>query len=258
MLRAFWRDPIANGLLLSISLHLAVLALVQPAPGGGGAQSVVISARLVSAETPKPASDSQLGPESQPPKPSAPIVEVKPAVVPPVKPLPLLTSNVPSPAPPLPVAPAKVEPPVVVPNAIANPVPAVVMAPPLPVQPAHNVEGPVAVANSTTSAPFSVGIDTNWYLARQVDVHARALDSVQPVYPEEAHRRGLEGTLKLMLKIDDLGHVRDVEVVEADYPGVFDAAAVEAFKNARFQPALKDGRPVRYQAFIRVVFKLHD
>jgi len=84
------------------------------------------------------------------------------------------------------------------------------------------------------------------------------MDSIVPDYPDQARRRNQEGSLKLRVKIDDLGRVRDVEVVEADLPGVFDEAALEAFRNARFQPAMKDGRPVRYQAYIRVVFKLRD
>jgi len=84
------------------------------------------------------------------------------------------------------------------------------------------------------------------------------MDSIVPNYPDQARRRNQEGSLKLRVKIDDLGRVRDVEVVEADLPGVFDEAALDAFRNARFHPAMKDGRPVRYQAYIRVVFKLRD
>jgi protein TonB len=103
-----------------------------------------------------------------------------------------------------------------------------------------------------------IGIDTNWYQARQVDNQPKAIGVIEPVYPEEAKRRNQEGTLKLMLKIDDLGRVQSAEVVEATPSGVFDAAALEAFKSARFQPAMREGRPVRYQAFIRVDFKLKD
>jgi len=93
-------------------------------------------------------------------------------------------------------------------------------------------------------------------VARQVDQHPRAIGEITPEYPEAARLRGQEGSLKLMLKIDDLGRVREVEVVEATHPGVFDAAALQAFRAGRFHPALKDGRPVRYQATIRVEFKL--
>ena len=82
--------------------------------------------------------------------------------------------------------------------------------------------------------------------------------SVAALKHAEAKRRNIEGTLKLMLKIDDLGRVQSAEVVEATSPGVFDEAALAAFRNAKFQPAMKEGRPVRYQAYFRVDFKLKD
>ena len=103
-----------------------------------------------------------------------------------------------------------------------------------------------------------IGIDTNWYLARQVDNQPKAIGQIEPTYPEDAKRRNIEGTLKLMLKIDDLGRVQSAEVVEATPPDVFDEAALTAFRGAHFRPAMKDGRSVRYQAYIRVEFKLKD
>ena len=50
-----------------------------------------------------------------------------------------------------------------------------------------------------------IGIDTTWYVARQVDHHPKVIGVIEPAYPEEAKRRNIEGSLKLMLKIDDLG-----------------------------------------------------
>ena len=248
-----WRprldQPIASSLLLSLSLHLLLLVLVQPAPGGGERGTLVINARLA-----MPAADI---PEAVPQAPAEPVPEAAaetaaPPVVPPEKTAqPLLTSSVPSPAPPLPVPPAPL--PVATPAKAAAPATA-----PQATAASAPATTPRNGAGAGASAPFSVGIDTTWYLARQVDVHARSLGAVVPDYPDEARRRNQEGSLKLMVKIDDLGRVRDVEVVEADLPGVFDEAALEAFRNARFQPAMKDGRPVRYQAYIRVVFRLRD
>lgn len=254
---AAWRlrldEPITSALLLSLSLHLALLAVVQPASGGGGTGPLVIQARLQGETAEALPALPDVPPEMEP-VPSAPIESAPQTATPPAStPETLLTSSVPSPAPPLPLPPVE-----------AHPDSSTPPAPPLPAVPA------IAVATGQTGAPVAspqttgdgaslgVGLDTTWYLARQVDTHARAVDSVVPDYPHEARRRNLEGTLKLMVKIDDLGRVRDVEVVEADLPGVFDEAAMEAFRQARFHPAMKDGRPVRYQAYIRVIFKLND
>lgn len=265
-----WRqrlnDPIATGLLLSLSLHLLLLALVQPATGGGGMETFVINARLETAtKEPEPLLESTPEPIPEPPQPE-PIRLPEPRPEPPpvapetapAKPVePLLTSNVPSPAPPLPV-PRAPDPPA----PVSAPASVTAVSPPAPAVPAETRAVVAPAASATTrngaSAPIGVGIDTTWYLARQVDTHARAAGSITPDYPDEARRRNQEGTLKLMVKIDDLGRVRDVEVVEADLPGVFDESALEAFRKARFHPAMKDGRPVRYQAYIRVVFKLRD
>ncbi len=259
---AQWRrrldQPIATTLMLSLSLHLALLILVQPAPGGGEEMTAtVIQARLVSpvAEPMATVPEVPVEPATDMPPPPTPEEEVKPptqALMPP-----LLTSTVPSPAPPLPVAPTPIpETRAPIPAAESRPPPttaAAIGATPAAVSPAA---GPPA--HRETSPTLGLGLDTTWYLARQVDKAARATDSIVPDYPEDARRRNQEGTLKLMVKIDDLGRVREVEVVEADIPGLFDAAALEAFRDARFQPAMKDGRPVRYQAYIRVVFRLRD
>lgn len=247
--------PIYNTLLLSLSLHLALLALIQPAPGGGGMETLVIQARLAAPEDKAPEPLPEALPETAPEVVPEPAAVVKPPIQPAKAPEPLLTSHVPSPAPPLPVAPTPVE---TAPEPIpAPPVAAVpVKAPPVATMAQAAPSAPAAP--NGMSAPIGIGIDTNWYLARQVDAHARAQGSIVPDYPDQARRRNQEGTLKLMVKIDDLGRVRDVEVVESDLPGVFDDAALEAFRNARFHPAMKDGRPVRYLAYIRVVFKLRD
>jgi protein TonB len=255
--------PIYNTLLLSLSLHLALLALIQPAPGGGGMETLVIQARLAEPQDKAPEPLPEAPPETVPEVVPDPVEEVKPPIQPAKAPEPLLTSHVPSPAPPLPVAPIPVET-VPEPMRTPTPTPQVAATPatePVKAAPVATI-APVApsapAAPNGTSVPIGIGIDTNWYLARQVDVQARAQGSIVPEYPDQARRRNQEGTLKLMVKIDDLGRVRDVEVVEADLPGVFDEAALEAFRNARFHPAMKDGHPKRYQAYIRVVFKLRD
>lgn len=249
---AFKRDPISSSLLLSLSLHLSLLALVQPAPGGGGMpETTIISARLLNAP-PSPTASAAVEPEIEPVQVSGEQQPV-PASPPQASP-PLLTSNVPSPAPAIPVAPSPPETRVQEPH---PPAPGVTVAA-AQAAAAPQAAGGAAAAPQNSLAPIGIGLDDNWYLARQVDTHARALGPINPDYPEDARRREIEGTLKLMLRIDALGRVRDVEVVEAEHPGVFDEAAIEAFRNARFQPAMKDGRPVRYQAYVRVVFRLKD
>ncbi|MEW5770729.1 MAG: TonB family protein [Pseudomonadota bacterium] len=229
------RQPLARSLAVSLALHLALLAVLQPLPAYVGQEAVVIRARL---QTPR-------APERE----SVPEEEVV-AVAPPL-PIPPKPTSLPEPAP---TTLASERPaPVKVPEPAVQPPPPPQAAPPAPAQPA--LAGPAAPAAPPTLALPSP-IDTTWYQAREVDRHPKAIGTIHPEYPLAARQRGQEGTLKLMVRIDDLGRVQDVEVVESSAPGVFDEAAIKAFRSGRFEPAIKDGRPVRYQAYMRVVFEL--
>ena len=230
--RSRLRQPIVIGLLLSCCLHLLLLAVVRPVPRGDRG-NLVIHARL--AMPPPPVAK----PRRQPPMETAHLPAPPPAVVAAATP-PLADGKAPAPRVALP-APAQATP-----------------SPPEARPVATAVTTSPAAEATRASSPLDVAIDANWYLARQVDVSAKAVGKILPEYPEVARQRNQEGTLKLMLRIDDLGRVREVAVVESDLPGVFDQAALDAFRQAHFQPAMKDGHPVRYQAYIRVTFKLHD
>jgi len=62
------------------------------------------------------------------------------------------------------------------------------------------------------------------------------LVKVNPVYPREAIRSGIEkGEVVAQLFIDDKGLVTDVKIVEADPPGVFDNEVMQALSQWTFQ-----------------------
>lgn len=234
-----------QGLMLSVGLHLALLALVHPMPSTDTGTTLVINARLAPQppQQPPPMEEEATPPDviqdeqQNPPEPLPPL----PAETLPVpRPAPVQQPETPLPAQePMPAQKSETSAQVEQATPAAQPGPAI-------------KEPPVETPALTLPSP----VDVTWYLARQVDKHPRAIGSITPKYPESARQQGKEGSLKLMVKIDDQGQVRDVEVVEAHPPGMFDEAAMEAFRNARFQPAMKDGRPVRYEAYMRVEFKL--
>jgi protein TonB len=229
------RDPITQSLLISLALHLAIAVVFQPVPGVSVSQPLVINARLQQVDSrSEPVQSSQVDAEE-------PVVEVQPKASENI-----LVASTSSPAVPVKESPAPPMP---------SPVPIPAAAPATASVPVNATStGP----SPSISPSLPIGIDTTWYQARQVDHHPKSIGRIEPAYPEEAKRRNIEGTLKLMLKIDDLGRVQSAEVVEATPPGVFDEVALEAFRGAHFQPAMKDGRPVRYQAYMRVEFKLKD
>ena len=60
----------------------------------------------------------------------------------------------------------------------------------------------------------------------------------------------------LWLIVDDQGRPRDIRVVRGLGFGL-DAKAIEAVKQWRFQPAMKDGHPVNVQISVEVGFRLY-
>lgn len=127
-----------------------------------------------------------------------------------------------------------------------------------PAEPAVRAEPeppPVAV-EAVPAVAISTAVDLTYYTARELDVQPRALRTIELVYPVEADRQRLSGTVRLQLKVEADGRVSEVEVVSATLPGVFEASAVQAFRAARFAPAQKDGRPVRAQMLIEVTYDL--
>jgi protein TonB len=67
-------------------------------------------------------------------------------------------------------------------------------------------------------------------------------------------KKGVEALVILRVLIDEQGHVKDIEVVQGEEP--FLAAALEAVKTRRYQPATLDGRPTAVHRLIRVPFRL--
>jgi TonB family protein len=83
-----------------------------------------------------------------------------------------------------------------------------------------------------------------------------AVSSPDPDYTEEARRAKKQGTCVLWLIVDSTGRPRDIKVQRGLGFGL-DAKAVEAVQRWRFQPALKDGRPVDVQISVEVEFHLY-
>jgi TonB family protein len=80
------------------------------------------------------------------------------------------------------------------------------------------------------------------------------LKSVQPNYPAKALNNKLEGWVDVEFTVSEAGKVQDVAVRAASVPGVFEDAAVKAVSQWRYQPILRDARPVPVRTQIRIRF----
>ena len=84
----------------------------------------------------------------------------------------------------------------------------------------------------------------------------RALDTPDPEYSEEARKAKYQGTCILWLIVDPNGRPRDIKVARALGMGL-DEKAIEAVRNWKFSPAMKDGKPVAVQINVEVNFRLY-
>ena len=128
---------------------------------------------------------------------------------------------------------------------VSEPLPASQEPVAAPAQPA--APAPVAQAAGLPTAEI-------YFRGSEVDERALPLNEVNLVYPEQAlvERRG--GVVTLRLKIDHLGALRDVAVVEAHPAGVFENAAIEAVSALKFQAARRNGVPVGSLKTIEIPF----
>jgi len=84
----------------------------------------------------------------------------------------------------------------------------------------------------------------------------RAVYAPDPEYSEEARKAKYQGTVLLWLVVGPDGRSHEVRVQRSLGMGL-DEQAVEAVKKWRFEPALKDGRPVPVQIYVEVNFRLY-
>jgi len=124
-----------------------------------------------------------------------------------------------------------------------------------PAAPAPAASPPApGAAEPLPGVTIASAVDLTYYSARDLDVPPRALREIVPDYPGAADRQRLSGKVRLQLKLEADGRVSDVDVVSAVPPGLFEDSALKAFRDARFAPAQKGGRPVRALVLIEVEY----
>jgi TonB family protein len=81
------------------------------------------------------------------------------------------------------------------------------------------------------------------FIAPQLVFASDSWDSKTPLL-DAARRLGKNGTVVLLIHVDDKGHMVDVKVASEDPPGFnFGAAMLKSFSSAQFIPAFRNGKP---------------
>ncbi len=70
---------------------------------------------------------------------------------------------------------------------------------------------------------------------------------ITPPYPEAALAQGLEGHVTVKFTVTEQGAVQDIVIEESEPPGVFDAQALRAAQQLRFDPRIVIGGAVRVE-----------
>ena len=84
----------------------------------------------------------------------------------------------------------------------------------------------------------------------------KRLRAPAPEYPDNALSQHVAGSVTLQFTVDVSGEPRDIHVVEATPPGVFDRAAIAAIRHWRYAPMIVNGAPVEVPVKTLVRFEL--
>jgi protein TonB len=77
---------------------------------------------------------------------------------------------------------------------------------------------------------------------------------VQPVYPDEARRNGVQGKVVMRAEINSSGDVTELAVISGD--PLLVSAALEAVRQWKYKPYLLNGQPVDVETQVTVAFQL--
>ena len=274
--------------LVSVILHLAVLAAFLPAlrraPPAADKPDKEAAVELLlvekkgagspippSSAAPSPPSAAappqQVQPEkAQPPSPplprkveheSRPEAPVSPAtppqVQPPSPPLPQDAKGELGPTPPAPATP----PPRVAANAAphppaSQPTPEAKPHPPVPPQPkAPPADVPVFNLGGTDSESNAI-VSGDQVIPASPDDAAR---NRPPVYPQQAAMLHQQGTVTVVIHVSPQGTTEGIDILQGSGHILLDRAVLDAVRNWRFLPAVKDGQPVPFDMPMRFVFQ---
>ncbi|MGN0867830.1 MAG: TonB family protein [Oligosphaeraceae bacterium] len=189
-------------------------------------------------ETPPPVELVTLPPPSPAPPPRTPLREPPPPETPPVRKESPAASLPPPPRPILPPPPMLEEIPAESPVALPTPPPReTIPAPPLEEEATDppREEETTAVETPSGDSPYEVS---------QVERLPVAQGGIPVHFPARARRQGVSGQAVVEFVVSRQGVPEQIQVVSASPPGYFEEAAREAVEKARFQPALREGKPV--------------
>ena len=136
--------------------------------------------------------------------------------------------------------------------------------PPPPDEPPPNLPKPtfdsnVSMGMEVGSVDVQVEVSLSGSGGFSQDGEYLPIVKVQPIYPRRAQTRGIEGYVLLEFVVTATGAVRDPIVVEADPPGIFDRAAINAALKFKYKPKVVNGEAIEVGGVRNLIkFELSD
>ncbi len=101
------------------------------------------------------------------------------------------------------------------------------------------------------------GIDNTMSMNTAGD--ARPIVRIEPRYPIQAARDGIEGWVRLSFTINSHGGVEDVTVIDSEPRRVFDREATRALRKWKYKPRMEDGKAVAQTGLtVELAFNLNQ
>jgi protein TonB len=86
----------------------------------------------------------------------------------------------------------------------------------------------------------------------------KLLEMKPPIYPPRCLRMGIEGRVRLRVLVGEDGRPQDAAVGTSSGDAGLDQAALDAVREWRFEPAKRNGVPVRAWCIVPITFSLDD
>jgi len=133
--------------------------------------------------------------------------------------------------------------------------------PPTPPPPEMDNAAPdtSSVAVSAVKVDANINLSASGFGLQTADGEYLPIVKVQPIYPQRALSRGIEGYVIVEFTVTKQGTTRDIHVVEAKPTGIFDRAAMQAAAKFKYKPRVIDGEPIEVPGVRNIIrFELEE
>ena len=97
---------------------------------------------------------------------------------------------------------------------------------------------------------------SSFVFAEEMPAPPKVLKVVHPIYPREAKEQWIEGVVILKMDLSDKGETGQVDVIQSSGSSILDQAAIDAYKQWTFIPAIKDGKGCASRVQMTFKFRL--